>query len=242
MEVTASQSPHLLVALDHLAEGSTIGCGQTQPIPGRNSGDYRRMVHRKQRQLLRRGSELGIQPLELLASELTGVFPRNRRVQRHEPQRAEIDRIPHRLAVTAGNSEVAMEGASVVMVAGKHVQRPEGRKELSHPFVFLVGRVIGDIACQEHRIGPWPKCAHRLGRCGEPGHGPVVEPVGTDVRIAQLREKKRPGHSDHHPSGWKEAAGPERKQRAAAYGDLSPHHRRLVHLCGRPRVPVIADL
>ena len=149
------------------------------------------MVHREQCQLLRRCSELGIQPLELPASELTGVFPRNRRVQRDEPQRAEIDRVPHRLAVTAGDAEVAMEAASVVVVAGEHVQRPEGRKELLHLFVFLVGRMIGDVAGQEHRIGLRPDCTDRLGRRSEPGDGLIVEPISTDVRIAQLREKKR---------------------------------------------------
>ena len=82
------------------------------------------MVHREQCQLLRLCSELGIQPLELLAAERTGVFSRNRRVQRDEPQRAEINRIPP-LAVTAGDAEVAMEGASVVVVAREHMQRPE---------------------------------------------------------------------------------------------------------------------
>ena len=80
------------------------------------------------------------------------------------------------------------------MVAGQHVQRrPQGREELAQLFVFLVGRVVGDVAGHEHRIGLRPDRTNRLDRRGEPGHRLVVEPLRTDVRIAELCEEKRSG-------------------------------------------------
>jgi hypothetical protein len=53
--------------------------------------------------------------------------------------------------------------------------------------------VVREITGQEHRIGLRPDSADRLDRRREPGHGLVVEPLRSDVRIAELREEKRSG-------------------------------------------------
>ena len=72
------------------------------------------------------------------------------------------------------------------------MRRSERRQKLAHQLVLLVGRVIGEVARQENCIRLWPHAPHGLDRGREPRHRPVVEPVRTDVRIAQLREEKRP--------------------------------------------------
>jgi hypothetical protein len=56
--------------------------------------------------------------------------------------------------------------------------------------------VVREVAGQEHGIGLRPHRANRLDRGGESGHGLVVEPHRTDVRIAQLREEKGPQHRE----------------------------------------------
>jgi hypothetical protein len=89
------------------------------------------MVHRDQRRLLRRLGQLGVEPVELIALERARILPRSRCVQDDEPQRAEIDRVTHRLAVSAWHAEVAMESTAVVVVARQHVQRrSQGPNEL----------------------------------------------------------------------------------------------------------------
>ena len=85
-----------------------------------------------------------------------------------------------------------MKGAAVVVVARQHVHRRSQRcKELADLLVLLIGCVVRDVAGEQHRIRLRPDRTDRLDRRGEPGHRLVVEPLGTDVRIAQLREKKR---------------------------------------------------
>jgi hypothetical protein len=56
--------------------------------------------------------------------------------------------------------------------------------------------VVREVAGQEHCIGLRPYRANRLDRRGESGHGLVVEPLRTNVRIAQLREEKGPQHRE----------------------------------------------
>ena len=85
-----------------------------------------------------------------------------------------------------------MKGAPVVVVARQHVHRRLQRcEQLAQLFVLLVGRVVREVAGQEHRIGLGPDRANRLDRRGEPRHGLIVEPLGADVRIAELREEER---------------------------------------------------
>ena len=172
MEVTGDQPSYLLMALDHFAERSSIGCRQADLVPRRYAGDKRWMVHREQRWLLRRRGQLGVEPVEPLGVQRTRILAGSRRVEHDEPQRAEIDRILHRLAVGARHAEVAMEGAAVVVVARQHVQRrPEGSEQLAHLLVFGIGGVVREIAGDEHRIRPWPHRADRLDRRGESRHG-----------------------------------------------------------------------
>ena len=90
-----------------------------------------------------------------------------------------------------------MEGAPVVVVARQHVHgRLQRCEQLTDMFVLPVGRVISEVAGQEHRTGLGPERANRLDRRGEPRHGLIVEPLGADVRIAELREEER-GRSGH---------------------------------------------
>ncbi len=166
------------------------------------------MVHGDQRRLLRGRGQLGVEPVELSALQRATILSGSRRVQYDEPQRAEIDGIAHRLAVRAGDAELAMEREAVVVVARQHVHRCLKRSEQrAHLLVFPIGRVIRDVAGDEHRIGPRPDRTDRLDCRGEPGHGLIVEPRGTDVRIAQLREEKRPRQGENHrlPAGHRAA-------------------------------------
>jgi hypothetical protein len=92
-----------------------------------------------------------------------------------------------------------MKGAPVVVVSGEHVKRPERRKQLLHLLVLLVGGVIGNVAGHQHRVGLWAHGTNSLDRRGEPEYGLVVEPVGPDVRVTQLREEER-GPAGHASS------------------------------------------
>ena len=62
--------------------------------------------------------------------------------------------------------------------------------------LICIGGVVREIAGDEHRIRLWPHRADRLDRRREPRHGITVGPLGSDVRIAELREEKWVAHDD----------------------------------------------
>jgi hypothetical protein len=93
---------------------------------------------------------------------------------------------------------------AVVVIAGQRVQRRlQGSEQLAHLIVLLVARVVGDVAGHEHRVGRRPERTNRLNRSRKPGHELVVEPLRTDVRIAELGEEKRSGDdATSSPMRW----------------------------------------
>jgi uncharacterized membrane protein YqgA involved in biofilm formation len=93
----------------------------------------------------------------------------------------------------------AAQGAAVVVVAGQDVQwRAKWREELAHLLVLRIGCVVGEVAGHEHRIRRLPDRADAVDRRREPRHRitVIVGPVGSDVRIAEVREQKRGAHDD----------------------------------------------
>ena len=107
---------------------------------------------------------------------------------------AESDRVLHRLDAAARESEVATQSAAVVVVAAEYVdRRVQGRQELLHTLVFLVGRMVGQVAGDEHRVDGAERANRRDGR-GEPRDRVALRPLGADVRVAQLDEEERPAH------------------------------------------------
>ena len=107
-----------------------------------------------------------------------------------EPQRAEVDRVLHGLAVAAGHVEVTAQHAPVVVIAGQHVERHfERREQLAQLFVLLVARIVGEVAGHDHGIRLRPDRAHRLDCRGEPVDRPFACPRGADVGIAELGEE-----------------------------------------------------
>src|SRR5215203_4733490 len=173
-------------------------------------------MHRDDRELLGRTAQLGVEPLEPSGVELAGILARPSRVEHEEPQRAEIDRVLHRLAVSTGDAEVAAESSAVVVIARQRVQvRRERRQELAQQLVLLVGGVIGEVARQEDCIRLWTETPHGLDRSREPRYRLVVEPVRSDVRIAQLGKEKRRAADDEtsSPTGSARTGGPLRRAR-----------------------------
>jgi hypothetical protein len=69
VEVAGDEAPDLSVALDHIAERPSIGGSKPELVPASDSGHERWMVHRDQRERVRRGCELGVQPVELVGPE-----------------------------------------------------------------------------------------------------------------------------------------------------------------------------
>jgi hypothetical protein len=51
--------------------------------------------------------------------------------------------------------------------------------------------MLGEVAGDEHGVGPRPERADRLDRGGQRGDRVAAVPVGTKVRIAELGEQKR---------------------------------------------------
>ena len=150
------------------------------------------MVHREQGGQLWRLGQLGVKPTEPLGVQSTRVLAGARGVEHDEPQRAEVDRVLHGVAVSARHAEVAMEGAAVVGVARQDIQRRvQWGEQLAHLLVLGIGGVVREIAGDEHRIRLLPHRADRFDRRRESRHGITVGPLRSDVRIAELREEKR---------------------------------------------------
>ena len=64
-------------------------------------------------------ASVGVEPREPLGVELAAGLARQRRVERDEPQRAEVGRVLHRLVPVAGELEGAAERGAVVVVPGR---------------------------------------------------------------------------------------------------------------------------
>ncbi|MGO9903670.1 MAG: hypothetical protein ACLP0J_29300, partial [Solirubrobacteraceae bacterium] len=70
--------------------GSILG-GQVDPVPCADSRRDRRVVHREQRDPVRRAGQFGVQPLQAHAVQLAVHLAGARRVEHDEPERTELD-------------------------------------------------------------------------------------------------------------------------------------------------------
>jgi hypothetical protein len=92
---------------------------------------------------------------------------------------------------------VPLKDADVVVVAGQRVDRCSQRfEELAHLPVLGVGRVIGEIAGDEHGVRVLPQPPDCRDRRGDARDRIAVRPLGADVEVAQLHEQERRAHRD----------------------------------------------
>jgi hypothetical protein len=82
------------------------------------------------------------------------------------------------------------------VVAWEHVERHvQGRQRLADGLALGVGTVFGQVARDEHGVGRLRHRADRLDRGGEPLERVGVDPVGSDMGVAELHEQKGFVHS-----------------------------------------------
>jgi hypothetical protein len=86
--------------------------------------------------------------------------------------------------------------------------------------------VVREVAGQEHCIGLRPHRTNRLDRRGESAHGLVVEPLRTDVRIAQLREEKGAARAALKNSGDESASSTSNSRGASSTSASAARCRR----------------
>ena len=153
MEVAADDRLDLGMAGDHRGERAPLLGGQVDPIPV----DHRRgqgwVVHGDDRRL-RRGSQRGVEPLQLSGIEAATVLAGKGRVDDHQPQRAEVDGIVERRVPLARGAENLPHRRPVVVVAGQDVDRhPELADHLRRQSVLLRLGVLGEVAGDKDRAG-----------------------------------------------------------------------------------------
>jgi hypothetical protein len=123
------------------------------------------VVHRDHGRHVRRRRERLLEPAEPPVVELTAVLARDRRVDDDEPQRAQVDGVLHRLPARSRNAEVPVQCVTVVVVAGQDVGgRVDLPQQCADLLVLVVGRVVGQVPRDEHRVRARSEGAHGVDR------------------------------------------------------------------------------
>jgi hypothetical protein len=78
------------------------------------------------------------------------------------------------------------------VVSGEDVERGlERRQQLAQLLVLGIGRMVGQVSGEEHRLRLRHDLPNALDRRGKPGDGIPAAPVRAEVGVAELDEDER---------------------------------------------------
>jgi hypothetical protein len=116
-------------------------------------------------------------------------MPGIRAVQDDQARCAELDGVLDCSIGCDGRSEVTLKSSAVIVIACNDVQRQRQRADqVSRHAVFVIARVIGQVARQQHCVRLSGHAADCLEHGRQAHRRIAVSPGGTDVRIADLGE------------------------------------------------------